>query len=295
MAGNAKKKIDGVSAAIAVINVLIVGVIITLCVLIYLYMSGQLEPADVPNLGGQTGTEQITTTPVSMVNITTTPTSSEPTSDTTDTETEAVSETEDTDTIVAVETDSYDAEFFENDMFIGDSISTGLTNYGYFTSDQVFAAIGLNPESALTHEVEGETCVARAEKLKPKRIYIMLGSNGLSYLGNTYMADRTKALIEALREASPDSYLYLISIPPVTKDHESEGNETMAMVNGYNKLLKDTADEIGVVYLDLCSKLQNSSGYFDDDLAEEDGMHFRTAAYRRMLSFLQKSIQIDTE
>ena len=63
------------------------------------------------------------------------------------------------------------------------------------------------------------------------------------------------------------------------------------MVNGYNKLLKELADEIGVIYLDLCSELQDSTGYFSDAYAEADGLHFLGTAYKKMLSFIQKSIQ----
>ena len=287
----AKRKTDGLSVAILILNVLIVGVIITLCVLIYLYMSGKLEQTDVSNLGQAAQTSATTTT----TQITTVPfeTTAESTSSTTTT-TEPVFETtgDGTDeTIVAVETDIYDTEFYADDLFIGDSIATGLLNYGYLNSDQVYAQIGLNPESAHATEYDGYTAVTRAEELQPKRIYIMLGSNGLAYMGNTYMVEQTQILIEKIKEVTPDSYIYLISIPPVTKAHESEGQETMAMVNGYNKLLKELADEIGVIYLDLCSELQDSTGYFSDAYAEADGLHFLGTAYKKMLSFIQKSIQ----
>ncbi|MBQ8614384.1 MAG: hypothetical protein IJ416_09240 [Ruminiclostridium sp.] len=287
----AKRKTDGLSVAIVILNVLIVGVIITLCVLIYLYMSGKLEQTDVSNLGQAAQTSATTTT----TQITTVPfeTTAESTSSTTTT-TEPVFETtgDGTDeTIVAVETDIYDTEFYADDLFIGDSIATGLLNYGYLNSDQVYAQIGLNPESAHATEYDGYTAVTRAEELQPKRIYIMLGSNGLAYMGNTYMVEQTQILIEKIKEVTPDSYIYLISIPPVTKAHESEGQETMAMVNGYNKLLKELADEIGVIYLDLCSELQDSTGYFSDAYAEADGLHFLGTAYKKMLSFIQKSIQ----
>lgn len=286
----AKRKTDGLSVAIVILNVLIVGVIITLCVLIYLYMSGKLEQTDVSNLGQEaqasatTTTTQITTGSFETTEIITEATTTTPVFETTDADGTD-------DTIVAVETDIYDEEFYADDLFIGDSISTGLLNYGFLNSDQVFAQIGLNPESAHSAEYDGYTAVTRAAELQPKRIYIMLGSNGLAYMGNTYMVQQMQILIEQLRESCPDSYIYLISIPPVTKAHESEGQETMAMVNGYNKLLKELADEMGVIYLDLCSELQDSTGYFSDTYAEADGLHFLGAAYKKMLSFIQKSIQ----
>ncbi|MCM1463259.1 MAG: GDSL-type esterase/lipase family protein [Bacteroides sp.] len=285
----ARKKFDGISAAIVVLNILIVGVIITLCVLIYLYMSGQLGDADVANLGQTAETPAVlTTTPVSVATFETSTTTA-PT--TTPEETAPEEETTTSDALTAVETDNYDPAFFTDDLFIGDSISTGLLNYGYLNADQVFAAIGLNPDSALSEEIDGETCIARAEAKQPKRIYIMLGSNGLAYMGNTYMIGKMETLVESLKEVSPESYIYILSIPPVTKAHEEEGTETMAMITGYNKLLKDLADDLAVVYLDLCSELENSAGYFSDAYAEADGMHFLGAAYKKMLSFLQKSIQ----
>ena len=178
-------------------------------------------------------------------------------------------------------------------MFIGDSIYTGLVAYEYFPKSQVFAQVGLNPESVLSKtDDDGNTAVTKAEAMQPKRIFIMLGSNGLAFMGNTHMAEKMKELVHQLREVCPDTYIYVVSIPPVTKAHDAEGQETMVMVNGYNKLLKSMCEEEGIVYLDLCSKLQDSSGYFSADYAEADGLHFLGTAYKRMLSFFQKSIQL---
>ncbi len=285
-----KSRVDGLSLSIVILNILIVGVIITLCVLIYLYMSGQLENTDVSNMGQGSQTQAImTTTPITMgspdsdsdgsVTTTTPPVSDE--SDTTTT----------TDEIIAVEVDTYDPEFFAEDLFIGDSIYTGLENYGFFPSSNVYAEIGLNPETAHTKEYGGYTAVTKAKELQPKRIFVMLGTNGLSYMGNTYMSEQMKLLVTGLKEACPDSYIYIVSIPPVTKAHESEGNETMSMVKGYNTLLKGVAEGTGVVYLDLCSQLQDNTGYFASKYAEADGLHFLDTAYKRMLSFFQKTIQ----
>lgn len=284
-------KFDGISAAIVILNILIVGVIITLCALIYLYMSGKLEDTNVANLGQESEPQAVITTTA----ITTVTSETEPPVETTTTpeETEAPETSETEEVITAVESDVYEEAFFENDLFIGDSIGTGLVNYGYLSSNQVFAQIGLNPESARTKEYGGYTAVTRAKELQPKRIYVMLGSNGLAYMGNTYMAEQMKLLVEELKENCPESYIYVISIPPVTKVHDTEGQETMVMVNGYNKLLKDMCDENAVVYLDLCSQLQDTTGYFSEKYAEADGLHFLGTAYKKMLSFLQKSIQVE--
>lgn len=291
-----KNKVDGISLAIVILNIAIVAVLILLVVLIYLYMTGKLEPADVANMDQPKEAASIVTT---VITTDTVETETEPEEETAETttetepeETEPSEEETEESTLTAIESDSYDESFFANDYFIGDSIYTGLINYGYFPESQVFAQVGLNPDSALTKEEGGYTAVSKAEAMQPKRIFIMLGSNGLAYLGNTHMADQMKVLVEQLREVCPDSYIYVVSIPPVTKEHDAEGQETMVMVNGYNKLLKSMCEEAGVVYLDLCSKLQDSTGYFSEAYAEADGLHFLGTAYKRMLSFFQRSIEL---
>jgi hypothetical protein len=289
-----KKRVDGISLAIVILNIAIVAVLILLVVLIYLYMTGKLEPTDVANMEqSEEAAAAITTNAVTTETVehTTEPTEASTEPEETTGEPEETEETESN--VVEVETDDYDADFFANDYFIGDSIYTGLVNYGYFDSSQVFAMIGLNPESALTKtDDDGFTAVTKAKEMQPKRIFVMLGSNGIAFMGNTHMTEKMKELTAQLKEACPDSYIYVVSIPPVTKAHDSEGQETMVMVNGYNKLLKGMCEDEGIVYLDLCSKLQDNSGYFSSAYAEADGMHFLGTAYKRMLSFFQKSIQL---
>ena len=293
-----KHRVDGISLAIVILNILIAATVIVLIVLIYLYMTGKLEPADVANMDQPDEVAQITTTAVTTGEAiemeTTADTEEEPaeTAETDDFVVTGSTEEAPAETVPAVETDDYDPAFFANDLFIGDSIYTGLVNYGYFESSNVFAQIGLNPESARTNSYDGYTAVSKAEEMQPKRIFIMLGSNGLAYMGNTYMSEQMSLLVKELRAVCPDSYIYVVSIPPVTKVHDSAGQETMVMVNGYNKLLKGMCEDVGVVFLDLCSQLEDSAGYFSADYAEADGMHFLGTAYKHMLSFFQKSIQI---
>ena len=304
-----KNKVDVISLSIVILNILIVAVFIVLILLIYLYMTGKLEDTNVSNMDQETAVSAvITTTPITTAiptedaEIALSVTSSEETDaadDMTDAETtEAPDDTDESEdtaedaSLEAIETNDYDPTFFANDYFIGDSIYTGLVNYGYFPDRQVFAEIGLNPESAHTKKVGGNTAVGKAKEMQPKRIFIMLGSNGLAYMGNTHMAEQLGMLVDELKDACPESYVYVVSIPPVTKEHDAAGQETMVMVNGYNKLLKTMAEDKGVVYLDLCSKLQDSSGYFSEDYAEADGLHFLGSAYKTMLSFFQKTIQL---
>lgn len=293
-----KNKVDGISLAIVILNIAIVAVLILLVTLIYLYMTGKLESTDVANMEqSDQPAAAITTTALTTdtVKQSSAPEeSTESSEETENTEEEPAEEASEEDTTVsAEETDDYDEAFFANDLFIGDSIYTGLVNYGYFDKRNVFAEVGLNPETVFTKtDDSGMTAITKAEDMQPKRIFIMLGSNGLAFMGNTHMAEKMRELVDTLGEKCPDSYIYVVSIPPVTKAHDADGQETMVMVNGYNKLLKSMCEEAGIVYLNLCDKLENSSGYFSEDYAEADGMHFLGSAYKHMLSFFQKTIQL---
>ena len=183
---------------------------------------------------------------------------------------------------------TYSREFFDNDLFIGDSISTGLFLYGFTDKYNVFAEVGLNPESALTKAVDGVTCGEKVSAMQPRNIYIMLGTNGLAYLSGSYMASKMTELTALLEMACPTAKIYIITIPPVTAAHEAKGNETMALVNAYNSLLKELCAKGGYGCIDLCSELQDENGYLSSLYAEQDGLHFLGAAYIAMLNYVQQ-------
>lgn len=289
-----KKKTSGLSIAIVALNVVIVGIIILLIVLVYMHMkdddgNGREEtttpaatasetPAESTAPSGTGSSESITEnteSPENTDNLDSTGTESEPPAETT------------VDITLPM---PYTQEFFANDLFIGDSISTGLYLFEYLEKDNVFAEVGLNPESALTREIEGKTCIAKAAEMNPKRIYIMLGSNGLAFMDGQYMANKLTELIAELKVACPTAKICVISIPPVTKAHEAEGNETMEKVNNYNAALKTVCDDGGYTFIDICTLFKDSEGYFADKYAENDGLHFKGSTYTVMLGYIQKTI-----
>lgn len=280
----AKKKKNTLNIAIAAIAVLIVGIVVMMIILTMLYFKDGEEPAQTEDTTTQTEevttTEATTTTTVSMTKATTTAPTEDP-DVTTDKES-----TESTTTPPS----SYDLSYFERDLFVGDSISTGYSLYGYLPVENVYALVGMNPESALTVDIDGETLVSRISKMQPRNTYIMLGTNGLAYMGNDYMANAMLNLIAEIEIASPTTNIVFMTIPPVTKAHEAEGNETMALVNDYNDKIKAIAQEGGYQIIDICALLQDSEGYFSDAYAEQDGLHFLGTAYQRVLSYIQETL-----
>jgi lysophospholipase L1-like esterase len=189
---------------------------------------------------------------------------------------------------------NYDPKYFANDLFIGDSIMTGLSGYGYIPADQVFAKIGLNPSTVLTESVGEYTLLQKVQSMQPIRVFIMLGSNGIAYLSASSMAEYMVQLCDEIQTASPGADICIVTIPPVTAAYEANLTEysvSNANIDEYNALLKTVASDNGCRLIDLHSRLSDDEGYLSDKYAEADGMHFLSDAYTAMLSLLQSSTE----
>ncbi len=201
------------------------------------------------------------------------------------------------DTIVPVSSDAYgfDEEFFDDVLIIGDSLSVGLVNYGYIKPENIFAQVGLTPSSVMNAEIDDVNVYDKASSQSPEYICIMLGTNGLSYLSEDYMADKLDEFIDEISAACPDSEIALVSIPPVTAEHEREKPEKLASISKYNAHIKRLADERSVRFVDIFPLLQDSTGYLSEDYAEHDGLHLKIAAYPVILGEIQRSLTEEEE
>lgn len=193
-------------------------------------------------------------------------------------------------------TSDYDEDFFKNDLFIGDSIFTGLYLYSYIERENVAAVGGYTPYRALNSAFDEDFYIGSAadyaKEKQPDHIIIMLGSNGLTpqtdleEYGNDY-----RDLLNALKDYCPNSEICVISVPPIT------ANSSMASYSGINNALIDELNEVifalcndlEIAYCDLNSVLKDGNGYFNEDYVYDDGMHFVGRTYPVLLSRVQKT------
>ncbi len=183
---------------------------------------------------------------------------------------------------------AYDKEYFADDLFIGDSITTGIHLYNKLDMKNVAASVGYTPYKAYTEACDlydgtSKTALEYAKSMQPKRIYIMLGSNGLLSAGA--MEDSYNTLIDKLKEACPDSELYCISVTPVAQYTDYE--ITNDMVRDFNSFIKSACGLKGVTYVDFYSVMITEDGYANAELVADDGLHFNGSTYDIMLSFIQ--------
>lgn len=190
---------------------------------------------------------------------------------------------------------TYDRAFFTNDLFIGDSIATGLYLYNKLDMQNVAAEVGYTPYKAYTDPIDlydgsSMTAVDYAVLRQPKRIYVMIGSNGLA--AASAMESSYRTMIDKLRENCPESEIYCISLTPVTADTDyiSLSNEA---IMGFNAFIEGLCSEYGLSYVDFYTKVVDDSGYFSKSYAEIDGFHFKGGTYDLLLNTVQKIASSD--
>lgn len=289
------------SAAVIVLNIFIIAllcaVIIVLGLYLYTFYSGnKISFFDniIPDIHTSEATE--TTTVSSITEMTTT--ASEIPNEVSENVSADISDKGNLETDVTeskYNSTKYDKEFYSNTMFIGDSIFTGFSGFGYLLPENVFAQVGLNPDSVLTKEIDGITAVQKASGMQPERICIMLGTNGLAFLDISYMADSMGKLIEQLEEAAPNAQIVILSIPPVTEEHEKDNPEKVPLIAEYNALLAQTAEDNNCKYIDIFTMLQDENGYLAEEYAEVDGLHFLGKAYGVVLSRVQYELTLESK
>ena len=182
----------------------------------------------------------------------------------------------------------YKYKYADDDLFVGDSILSGLSTYDILSTHNVAAEIGFTPYKVHYNTLSdyAGTAVDYAGHITPKHINIMLGTNSIGPDASvSEMIKDYKELIAALREVTPNSKICVISVPPITKDSSAADSAgiTKKMIDDTNKQIKKMCSEINVPYFDLNSHLSDDEGYFKAEYAEGDGMHFKKATYNILL------------
>lgn len=195
-------------------------------------------------------------------------------------------------------TSDYNEDFFKKDLFIGDSIFTGLYLYSYIDRENVAAVGGYTPYRALNSAFDEDFYIGSAadyaKERQPEHIIIMLGSNGLTPqtdledYGNDY-----RELLNSLKTNCPNSRICVVSVPPITANSSmaSYSGITNALIDELNEVIFALCNDLEIAYCDLNSVLKDDKGYFNEDYVYDDGMHFVGRTYPVLLSRVQKTLE----
>ena len=188
-----------------------------------------------------------------------------------------------------------DKSYFDDALFIGDSRTVGIKEYGDLGNITYFATEGLNVYDLWKDTVSvkgmGSNYLEHLIKAKDyKKIYIMIGINELGYdQGKT--ANKYKETLDKLHALAPDAIIYVCSNLHVTATQSSK-NETFNNVNidKFNETIKAFTDHETFFYLDVNELFNDGYGNLREDYTS-DNVHILAKYYAEWAEwFCQKTI-----
>jgi len=148
----------------------------------------------------------------------------------------------------------------------------------------------------LTSEVElsnGEysNMLDAAKKVKANKIYVMIGANGISWIGKESFISYYTQIVERLKEDHPDAIIYVQSILPVTKARsDSDPTLANAKIDDYNISIQEMTEKLEVYYLNVAEAIKDSTGALPAETSPVDGMHFGPSTYQKWFDYLMTHV-----
>lgn len=198
--------------------------------------------------------------------------------------------------------------YFDDAVFVGDSISLKLKNYVAkqrrrspdFFGSAAFLTVGglgsgnvqlpISPGS-LHPSYNGEKMMLEdsVAATGAKKMYIMFGMNDIVPYGVEGAIENLETLIDKILEKSPDLTVAVESVTPILTDKQQR-NLNNTSITEYNELLQELCARRGFEYLDIASQLMDGDGglvyaYCGD--APGLGMHLSDAGCVPWIDYLR--------
>ena len=172
--------------------------------------------------------------------------------------------------------------FFDDAFFIGDSITTGLLRHEAFDDRPILAEVGLTLASVLDK-------LEAFKQAAPKRIFILLGANDLTYynMSDELFTERYLNLVKALQEDHPEAIIYLQSILPVTSDYNGNELLTNERISTTNAALKKFAEAEKLPFIDIGCAWRLEDNTLHPEVSDSDGLHISYHYYGSWLTILK--------
>ncbi len=157
---------------------------------------------------------------------------------------------------------------FRNSVILGDSITEGLTVYGFLPDDIVLCSIGASLEGS-------SPLFKKAAKLVPDNAFFTFGMNDMiKYRGKSkpFIKEYSK-LLAKFHKKSPDTVIYINSISRPNKDAQKK-QPSLKNWKKYNKALEKLCEEKGYNFIDNTYILKENR-----KLYQPDGIHVVPSYY----------------
>lgn len=190
--------------------------------------------------------------------------------------------------------------FYENTVFIGDSISVGFANFCQYSSDSIASdtTYFLAKEGCAAYIVTSELALTKyADRMPAYQNQLQYIEDSLSQMTNLekavicygindlvgsspgeYIIDMT-TLIERIHSKSPNLSIYIISIPCIA-ENASAGYLCNDSIQKANQLLEQTCTEQGWGFINLTEYLMNENLAICTEYSSDNYVHQNSSAYQ---------------
>ena len=193
--------------------------------------------------------------------------------------------------VVVPESDRVLNSYFDDAVFIGDSLTEGIKLYGVMSNAVVLSHTGLGLDNIYTKEVveqEDGTKISVMDALEKEtdvaKIYILMGPNSIGYNKDTFVS-KYGAIIDSVKISHPNAIVYIQSMLPVTTNNKYKLDNNV--IDEYNLALVELAEDKDVYYLDVNSHLKGPDGALPAEASPADGMHFNATYYQKWFDYLK--------
>ncbi len=165
-----------------------------------------------------------------------------------------------------LEFQSSDASYFDDALFIGDSRTVGISEYGNLQNADYFCNTGMSVYNLFSANEKvkslGES-TGLENLLDTKqygKVYLMLGINELGYDFDSTIAKYTET-VNFIREKQPDALLYIQANLHVTKSRsDSDAIYSNANIDRFNQSIAALADGKDIFYIDINEVFDDGNG-----------------------------------
>ena len=196
------------------------------------------------------------------------------------------------------ESDPVAISYFDDVIFMGDSLADGFKVYTNSLTLRDSKAVYLtqkstSPRTFLQPGVRidaGEGLVdvwAVIEQRQPGKMYITLGTNALMGMTPEDFIATYEQLIDKIRRTTPDTVIYVTTITPTTyRTSLRKPQLSFDRIYRANQLIAQMCRNKGLGLINLYDVLKDETGYLRGDIARGDGYHLKPAGYQEWLDYL---------
>ena len=180
-------------------------------------------------------------------------------------------------------------EFFSDALFIGDSRTVGLMEYGDVVGADFFADSGMSVFSLYQKKLavggEKQTIQEVLEGKQYGKIFLMLGINELGYSFEN-LCKKYQEVVQQIRESQSQSMIYLCANLHVTK--EQSGKDPIynnGNIDRVNEMIASLADQEKIIYVDVNALFDDGQGNLATEYSS-DSFHVLGKYYKDWADWL---------